>query len=297
MIAKIARKKTLYLLTLPVVLYYLIFHYIPMFGIVIAFKTYNPILGFFASPWTGFNHFISFFQSMYFSRVVKNTLLINFLQLVFAFPAPILLALFLNELKSESFKRLVQTVTYLPHFISLIVICGMVVDFVAKNGVINDVVVLLGGERANLLLNETYYRQVYLISGIWQSIGWGSIIYLAALAGINSELYEAAEIDGAGRLKKCFHVTLPGIVPTIVVMLILQIGSMMSEGPEKTLLLYNPTNYEVSDLISTFVYRKGLIENNFSYSAAIGLFNSAINFTLLVAANKASRSLTDNGLW
>lgn len=290
-------RKWLYILSGFVITYYLVFHYAPMYGVLIAFKDYKVAKGFMGSPWAGLKNFESFFGSMYFTRVVGNTLVLNLLGLLFGFPAPILLALLLNELKAKKFKKLTQTITYIPHFISMVVICGMIVDFVSQKGVINDLISFFGGSRQNLLLNEAHYRTVYIVSGIWQGVGWGSIIYLAALTGINSELYEAAAIDGAGRLKQCLHVTLPGILPTIVVMLILNIGRMLSEGPEKTLLLYNPTNYAVSDIISTFVYRKGLVENNYGYASAVGIFNSVINCTLLVASNQVSKKLTESSLW
>lgn len=294
---EIKKNKHLYIISLPIIAYYVIFHYAPMYGIIIAFKNYNPGKGFLESHWVGLSHFEKFFKSVYFFRVLKNTLIINFLQLIFGFPAPILLALLLNELKNEPFKRLTQTITYIPHFISLIVVCGMIVDFVSKNGIVNDIIAFFGGEKASLLMKEEYYRPIYIISGIWQGAGWGSIVYLAALTRINIELYEAAIIDNAGRWKQFVHITAPGIMPTIIIMLILNIGNMLSEGPEKTLLLYNPANYEVSDIISTFVYRIGLVDNNFSYSTAVGLFNSVVNFTLLVLANKVSRKVSESSLW
>lgn len=286
-----------YLLFLPVFIWYFVFHYVPMYGIIISFKNYSPALGFLGSPWVGLKHFKDFFDSYYFLRLIKNTLSISICSLVFVFPAGIILALLLNEVKSNKYKRVVQTITYLPHFVSLVVICGIIRNFVAEDGVINDIIAAFGGERANLLNMPQYYVPIYIISAIWQGVGWGSIIYLAALSGIDTELYEAASIDGAGRLRQLWHITLPGITPTIVTMFIIAVGGIMSVGYEKVLLLYNPAIYDVSDVISTFVYRKGLLENNYSYSSAVGLFTSLINFILVMSSNWLSRKLTERSLW
>lgn len=284
-------------MALPVLAWYVLFQYVPMYGLIIAFKDFNPMKGILASDWTGLDHFSSFFNSYYAWRVIRNTLLINTYQLVFGFPAPIILALLLNELRSIRYKKLVQTITYLPHFVSLVVICGMITDFLSLNGVINDIIVLFGGERTSFLLHMQYFRSVYTITGIWQSIGWSSIIYLAALSGIDQELYDATSIDGAGRWKQMLHVTLPGIAPTIIILFILNIGRMMSEGFEKIILLYNPNTYETADIISSFVYRRGLVESNYSFSAAVGLFNSVINLTLILTANRISRKVNETSLW
>ncbi|PZE20440.1 sugar ABC transporter permease [Paenibacillus xerothermodurans] len=291
------RNKYVYLMMLPGILYYIIFQYVPMYGATIAFKQFTPAAGIWGSEWVGFKHFEAFFQSYYFIRIIKNTLLINFYSLLFGFPAPIILALLLNELRKQWFKRTVQTLTYLPHFVSVMVICGLIVDFTAKNGLINDIIVWFGGSRDNLLLNGELFRTIFVSSGIWQEIGWSSIIYLAALSGIDQELYDAAKIDGAGRWKQALNVTLPGIMPTIIILLILRIGHMMDVGFEKVILLYNPSTYETADVISSFVYRKGLVDASYSYSAAIGLFNSLINFILLIGANKLSRKFSDSSLW
>lgn len=293
----IVKYRYLYLMALPVLAYYLLFHYVPMYGATIAFKDFIPTKGILGSEWIGFTHFIDFFKSYYFGRILRNTILINVYQLIFAFPAPIILALLLNELQGKYFKRLVQTATYLPHFISLIVICGIVLDFTGRYGVINDIIELFGGERNNLLLNEKNFRSIYIISEIWQHLGWNTIIYLAALTAINPELYEAASIDGAGRFRKAIAITIPGIMPTIITLFILQMGKMMNVGFEKIILLYNPQIYETADVISSFIYRKGLIDFSYSYSAAVGLFNSAINFLLIVCANKISRKVSSTGLW
>lgn len=289
--------KILYLMILPIVAYYLIFHYGPMYGLQIAFKKYTPGAGIWGSPWVGFKHFTSFFNSYYFWRLLRNTFLINFYELIFSFPIPIIFALLLNELRQERFKKTVQTVSYLPHFISLVVICGIVTDFVASDGLINDAIAFFGGERTPLLQKPGLFRTIYISSGVWQGMGFRSIIYIAALSSIDQEIYEAATIDGANRFQRVWHITIPGIAPTIVILLILNIGSMLSVGFEKILLLYNPAIYETADVISTFVFRKGLENYEFSYSAAVGLFNSIVNFTLLFIANNVSRRVTQYSLW
>ena len=268
-----------------------------MYGAIIAFKQYAPAKGVLGSPWVGFDHFVRFFSSHSFWRIFRNTFLISFYSLLFGFPAPIILALLLNELKNEKFKRTVQTISYLPHFISLVVVAGMIKDFTVTDGIINDFIELFGGERVPILQKAELFRPVYIISGIWQEIGWGSIIYLAALSGISQELYEAAMIDGAGRFKQVIHVTIPGIAPTIIIMLILRIGQLMNVGYEKIILLYNPSTYETADVISSYVYRVGLLEFSWSYSAAVGLFNSVVNFILVIAANWVSRRVTETSLW
>lgn len=291
------KNKFIYLMALPVLVYYIIFHYGPMYGLIIVFKNFSPGRGILGSQWVGLQWFQDFFNSYYFVRLLRNTLLINLLNLIFAFPAPIILALLLNELRNEKFKKTIQTVTYLPHFISLVVICGMIHDFTARDGVINSIIAFFGGEQSTMLLRPELFRSIYIISGIWQGVGWGSIIYLAALAGIDPELYQASVIDGANRWKQAWHITLPGIFPTIIILLIMRIGSMMSLGHEKIILLYNSSIYETADVISSFVYRKGLLEANYSYSAAIGLFNSVINFILVITANWISRKATETSLW
>lgn len=291
------RNKSLYLMVLPVIAYFIIFKYVPMYGASIAFKNFSPALGITGSPWIGFDHFTRFFHSVSFWRVLKNTFLLSLYSLFWGFPAPIILALLLNELKIKRFKSSVQTITYLPHFISLVVIIGLLKDFSITNGLINDIIVFFGGERMPLLQKPEYFRTLYITSGIWQEIGWGSIIYLAALAGIDQQLYEAAMIDGANRWKQTLHVTLPGISSTIVILLILRIGRLLSVGFEKIILMYNPATYEVADVISTYVYRVGLLEFSWSYSTAIGLFNSILNFTLLISANKISKKFSESSLW
>lgn len=291
------RNKIIYLMLAPVVIYYLIFHYQPMYGVIIAFKNYLPNKGIIGSSWIGFKHFTDFFKSRYFLRILRNTLILGVYSVGFSFPIPIIFALLLNELTSIRFKKTIQTITYLPHFISLVVVCGMIVDFSSSTGLFNNILAYFGKPPQLFLMMPKYYRSIYIASGIWQNFGWGSIIYIAAIAGVDQELYEASYIDGAGRIRQTISVTIPGILPTIVIMLILRMGSFMSIGYEKTLLLYNSVTMDVADIISTFVYRKGLLEANYSYSAAVGLFNNIINCTLLISVNKISRKLTENSLW
>ena len=280
------QNRTLYLLVLPVLLFYVLFAYKPMYGALIAFKDYTPALGFADSPWVGFDNFKRFFDGIYFGRLMKNTILLSFYNLIFGFPAPVILALLLNEVRNQKFKRLTQTITYLPHFISMIVVAGMITNFCMTTGVINDIIAFFVGEATPLLQTPKYYRTIYVVSSIWQQVGWGSIIYLSALTGVDSQLYEAAAIDGAGKWKQMLHVTLPGIAPAIVVMLLMKIGQLMSMGHEKTILLYNPSTYETADIIASYVYRVGLIDQDWSYSTAIGLFNSVINLVLIILANR-----------
>lgn len=293
----IRQNGSLYLLILPLLAFYTLFCYVPMYGALIAFNNYQPKAGILGSEWVGLKHFHDFITNPYFWRILKNTLVISFSTLIFAFPAPIVLALLINELKGKWFPRVVQTISYLPHFISLVVVCSMIKEFTMNNGIISDLFALFGMERQNMLNNPSLFVPIYVLSDIWQGIGWGSIIYLAALTGIDQSLYEAARIDGAGRWKQTLYVTIPGILPTVVTMLILRIGGLMNVGYEKIILLYNPVTYETADVISSFVYRKGILERGYSYSAAVGLFNSVINCILLFFANWVSRRLNNTSLW
>ena len=285
------------LMILPVFAFYIIFHYGPMYGLQIAFRDYNPVDGVTGSPWVGFRHFISFFNNFYFGRLIRNTLLISVETLVFGFPAPIIFAILLNEIRTSWYKRTLQTLSYLPYFISTVVRCGIIVNFTRSDGVINDIVAAFGGQRKTMLQYPQYFRPVYVISGIWQSLGWNSIIYLAAISGIDMQLYEAAKIDGAGRFAQVFHVTIPSIAPTIIILFILRMGSMFSVGSDKVLLLYNSATYETADVISTYVYRRGILDGDFSFSAAVGLFNSLINFFLIIVTNKISSMVSETSLW
>ena len=260
------RNRSLYVLVLPVVIFYILFNYKPIYGAIIAFQDYVPRLGISGSEWVGLANFKRFFSDIYFGRLMKNTLLLSVYDILFGFPAPIILALLLNEIHNKFFKNVTQTITYLPHFISMIVVCGMLTDFSLSTGLFNDIIEFFGGERHPLLQDPKLYRTIYIASGIWQQVGWGTIIYLSALAGVDSQLYEAAEIDGATKWKQTLHVTLPGIAPTIITMFILKIGKLMSMGYEKTILLYNPSTFETADIISSYVYRIGLLEQDWSYS-------------------------------
>lgn len=285
------------LMILPVVIYLIVFAYKPMYGIQIAFRKFKPTKAIIDCTWVGLKYFKQFFQDPYFYRTLRNTILISIQQIVFGFPVPILFALIINEVRVKWLKKAVQTISYMPHFISTVIICGMITKFCQSNGVFNDIIVFWGGERSNLLSRSELFYPIYILSGIWESVGWSSIIYLAALSGIDQEQYEAARIDGAGRLQQMWYITLPGLAPTVSMLLILNIGSILSVGYEKILLLYQPLTYEVADVISTYTYRRGIIDGDFSYSTAVGLFNSAVNLFFLLLANKVSKKLGQSGLF
>lgn len=292
-----SKNKTLYLLFVPVLVWYLIFQYGSMAGLFIAFEDYKPKLGIFHSPFVGLKHFKAFFSDYYFKRVLGNTIKIAFSTLIFSFPAPIILALLINEIKSKRFSKFVQTVTYIPHFVSVVVVVAIVSDLTSSTGPITTFLSHFGVAKAAMLNNSHYFLPLYIISGIWQNIGWNSIIYLSALTSIDAELYEAAKIDGAGKIRQLLSVTIPGLIPQIVVMLILQVGKMFNVGYEKIILMYNPLTYEVADVISTYVYRNGLVNMNWSYSAAVGFFNSVVCFLLVWLTNKFSKKVSGNSLW
>lgn len=293
----LVNNKWAYAMLLPVLAYFVVFHYVPVYGALIAFKDFNPASGMAGSEWVGLDWFKQFFNGLYFNRLMLNTLMLNVYDVLLGFPAPIVLALLMNELTSLRFKQFVQTVTYLPHFISVVVVSGMVLDFLARDGVLTNMLVALGATPDAVMNNPDWFRRIYVGSEIWQSIGWGSIIYLASLAGINPSLYEAARIDGANRWQQLLHITLPGLLPITMTLLILRLGQLMSVGFEKIILLYNPSTYETADVISTYVYRHGILDANYSYAAAVGLFNSAIALVLLVAANALSRRWSGNSIW
>lgn len=291
------KNKWKYIMILPVIIYIAVFCYKPMYGVIIAFKNFRPAVGIMDSPWVGLKHFITFFNDYNFWRILKNTFSISALSILFGFPAPILLALLINEIRNTKFKRAVQTISYMPYFISMVIICGLIKTFCQSDGIITDLVVALGGERFNLLASKNWFYPIYIISNIWQNIGWDSIIYLAALAGIDQEQYEAARVDGAGRIRQIISVTLPGLMPTITILFILKMGNILNVGFEKILLLYSPTTYEVADVISTYVYRIGILDANFSYSTAIGLFNSVVNIIFLLLTNALSKKMNNSGLF
>ena len=287
----------LYLMMTPVILYYLVFKFGPMFGVSIAFMDYKPAKGFLGSQWVGFKHFINFFTNYYFGRLMLNTVRISVCSLL-TFPAPIILALLLNELKSPRFAKWTQTITYIPHFISTVVICGIIVKLTSSTGGITAILhTIFGIEKESLLNHSENFLPIYVLSGIWQSIGWSSIIYLSALACIDQELYDAAKVDGAGRLKQVLYVTIPCLIPTIIIMLILKMGNIFDVGYEKVMLLYNPSIYNTADVINTYVYRKGMIDAQYSYSAAVGLFNSVVSLFLVTVTNKISKKVSGNSLW
>ncbi|NLL35628.1 MAG: sugar ABC transporter permease [Clostridiales bacterium] len=287
----------IYVMALPMIVYFIVFNYVPMLGIVMAFQRFSPRHGYFKSPWIGLQNFRDFFGSYYFLRLLRNTFLISFLSLLFAFPAPVIFALLLNEVRNRYFKKTVQTISYMPHFISMVVIAGLIRDFTDTDGLITMMVAALGGQQRNLLSDPSLFRTIYVGSEIWQGIGFNSIIFLAALSAVDQELYEAAIIDGAGRWKQTLHITIPSIAPTIIIMLILRMGSLFSVGFEKIILLYTPMTYETADVISSFTYRKGLLEANYGYSTAVGLFNSVINFSMLLVANFFSRKYSETSLF
>lgn len=288
----------LYLFLLPAIIVLILFSYWPIYGIQIAFRDYKPKLGFTESDWVGLKHFKRFFESTYFAVVMKNTLKLSIIQLVAGFPLPIIFALLLNSMPGKRYRKLIQTVTYAPNFISIVVLCGMVILFLSPRvGVFNLIIEMFGGNKVNFMADPKYFRTIYVVSGIWQSMGWNSIIYFAALSGVSPELHEAAIMDGASKFKRILHVDLPGITPTIVILLILSFGSLMSVGFEKVFLLQNDQNIATSETIATYVYKMGLVNNDTSFSTAIGLFNSVINLVLLSTVNFISGKLSDNSLW
>lgn len=285
------------LLILPII-YYVIFKYGPMVGNIIAFRKYVPGGSMYGSEWIGLKYFKIFITDPTFWQVFKNTLMISGLSLIIGFPFPIIFALLLNELKGTRFKKFVQTASYLPYFLSTVVVAGMIMQLLSpSSGIINSVIKHFTGNTIDFLAKPEWFRTIYISSGIWQGLGWGAILYLASLSGISMELYEAAKIDGANRWKQTLHVTIPGILPTIVILLTLNIGGLLSVGYEKVLLLYNPLTYSTADVLSTYLYRMGLESNNFSYATAIGLFESIIGLILITIANKVSRKLSDTSLW
>lgn len=292
------RSKYLWLLFLPCLLYYLIFKYAPMFGLVITFKNYNVFKGIWASDWVGLKYYRMFFGNPDFWVLMRNTFLLGFYKLLFGFPAPIILALLMNEVRNAVFKRWVQTFSYLPHFISNVIVASMVIMFLSPTGgIINQLITSLGGKPVNFMMEPGLFRPIYVLSEIWQHIGWETIIFLAALTAVDTQLYEAAGIDGAGRWRKLWHVTLPGIAPTIMIILILDIGKVLEIGFEKVFLMYNPAIYDTADIISTYVYRVGMEQGNFSYASSIDLFMGVISFIFIFSANFISRRLGGTSLW
>lgn len=298
MLKHIRRDRELLLLFIPCILFYVIFRYGPLYGLIIAFKDYSVFTGVLGSDWVGLKHFIKFFGNQDFWMLFRNTLLLGFYTLVFGFPFPILLAVLLNEVRVQWFKKSVQTLSYLPAFISVVIISSMIIDFLSPtNGLLNQLLAALGFEKKYFLADSGWFRPIYVISEIWGTVGYESIIYLAAIAGISPTLYEAARVDGATRFHMIRHITIPGLMPTMLIMFILKTGSMIRVGYEKVLLLYNPMTYNVADVFSTYVYRKGLLESNYSYAAAVGMFEALVAMVMLLGANAVSRKIGGKGLW
>ncbi len=292
-----SKHKAYYILILPAVVYVAIFSYVPMYGIQIAFKNFRGSLGIWDSPWVGFKHFLDFFATYNFWELIGNTLILSLYSLACSFPIPIIVALILNEL-SPKVKKVSQTILYAPHFISLVVMIGMISAMFSKNsGVINTFLEALGLERYYFLGEPEAFRHMYVWSGIWQGMGWSSIIYIAALSGVDQSLHEAAEIDGASRIQRIIHINLPCIMPTIIIVLIMAIGNIASVGHEKVFLLQNDLNVEVSEIISTYVYKRGIVSGNYSFSTAVGLFNNVVNVTLILIANAISRKFSETSLF
>ncbi|MEK3724604.1 ABC transporter permease [Paenibacillus sp. FSL H8-0034] len=294
---KLRKSQYLYAMFVLPFIYFLIFHYAPMIGNMMAFQDYSIIKGVFHSPWAGLKYFKQFLYEPYFWKVLRNTLMLNLYALIFYFPAPIIFAILLNELRSSLFKRFIQTVTYVPHFLSTVVIAGMIVNFVSISGLFNQLIVHFGGEAQTFLALPEWFRTIYISSEIWQGMGWNSIIYLAALASIDPGLYEAATIDGANRWHKIRHITLPGLATVATILLLLTIGHMLSVGFEKIILLYSGPTYETADVLQTYVYRRGLIDADFSFAAAVGIFQSVISLVLIVVANQAAKKIQGASLF
>jgi len=295
---RLHRDRVLVLFIIPAIVYYSVFAYAPMFGLQIAFKNYKVMHGIWGSEWVGFMWFEQFFSSVYFWRLIRNTVLISFYSIAIGFPIPIIFALLVNEIQHQKFKKLVQTISYLPHFISTVVVVTMMQMLLSvSDGPINQLVYQLTGERINFMSSPKWFRPLYVGSGIWQNFGWNSIIYLAAITGVDPDLYEAAYIDGSNRWKNMWYITLPCIMPTVITLLILRMGSIMSVGYEKIILMYNEATYEVADVISTFTYRRGIQNSDYSFASAVGFFNSIINFAILTIVNKISKNATEISLW
>jgi putative aldouronate transport system permease protein len=299
MMNKIWKDKSIYLILLPGIIYFVVFHYFPMYGAIIAFKDFRVTAGIFGSKWVGLKNFIDFFHHPSFRVVLTNTLLISLYKIMFGFPAPIILALLLNEVKQEVYKRYIQTISYLPHFLSWVVIAGLAAKmFSPSSGVVNGFIKSLGFQPIYFMAEPRYFRTILVLTDIWKEIGWGSIIYLAALSGVDPQLYEAATVDGASKWKQLWNITIPSIAPTIVIMFILRVGGVMNAGFEQVYMMYSPNVYAVSDIIDTFVYRSGLESAKYSFATAIGLFKSVIGFSLILITNRLSKLIDENnGLW
>ncbi|KQO17643.1 sugar ABC transporter permease [Paenibacillus sp. Leaf72] len=298
LIRLVKRDKYLLLMFSPIFIYYLVIMYFPMPGVIMAFKNFTPGKGIFSGDWVGLKWFIQFYDSIYFWRLLRNTFLLAFLPLLFGFPIPILFAICVVEIKNRAFKRFAQTITYLPHFISTVVIAGMLINFLSPtDGIVNILLEKIGLEPINFMMEPGWFRTIFTSSDIWQSFGFSSIIYIAAIMSIDPEMYDSGKIDGVNKFQELWHLTLPSIKPTIIILLLLSLGGIMSVGFEKVYLLYNAATYETGDVLSTYVYRMGIIGQNYSFATAIGVFNSIITFILVFAANQLTRRATNMSLW
>lgn len=296
-VRRFVQQRWLVLMTVPALATIIIFHYFPLYGIIVAFKNYKPAFGILGSDWVGLRYFEQFFQNAFAWRIIRNTLFLSLYSFIFSFPAPIVLALLLNEVQNQPFKKVVQTISYLPHFISTVIMIGLLKNITAMDGIINRAIEWFGGTSITFMSRPEWFRTLYIASGIWQGVGWGTIIYLAALSGVAPELYEAAVIDGANRWQQAWNVTLPSILPTVIVLMILNIQGILNSDTEKILLMYNAQVFETADVIGTYVYREGIESSRFSYSAAVGLMTSALSLLLVVMANKISKTITEYSLW
>ncbi|WP_099355603.1 ABC transporter permease [Fredinandcohnia onubensis] len=296
-VRRILNSYQLYLFLLPALVYFIVFHYVPMYGVLIAFKDFIATQGIMGSPWVGLKHFERFFDSYQFWTLIKNTFSLSILQLIIGFPLPIIIALMMNQIRSKKYKSFVQTVVYAPHFISVVVLAGMIYVFFSNNGLINSLIMLFGGESISFMAKPEWFKPLYIGSGVWQETGWAAVVYLAALAGTSPELHEAAVMDGANKWQRILHVDIPAIMPIAVILLILQVGNIMNIGFEKAYLLQTPLNQPAAEIIPTYVYKMGLQQAQYSFAAAVGLFNSVINLVLLVAVNKFAKKISGQGLW
>ncbi|MCU6712673.1 ABC transporter permease subunit [Paenibacillus sp. J5C_2022] len=294
----VRRDWDLYLMLIPGILFLLLFKYTPMYGIVIAFKDFNIFDGLKASPWVGWTNFERLFSSPDFGVVFRNTLIISLYKIVFLFPLPIVVAILMNEIRNMIFKRSIQTVVYLPHFLSWVIVSGLFIDLLSTDGgIVNRIIVSLGGEPIRFFMDTDVFRSVLVTSAGWKEVGWSTIIYLASIASIDPQLYEAAKIDGAGRFRQIMHITLPGLIPVIILMFILRLGHILEAGTEQILVMYNSLVYSVADVIGTYVYRIGLGQQDYSFSTAVGLFDSVVGLFLILTGNYLSRKFLQRGLW
>lgn len=290
--------KYLIILVLPCVIFYILFKYIPMWGVLISFKKYSPFKGFWGSSWVGLQHFVTFFSGPFWVRTISNTLILSIYSILWGFPLPIIFALILNDVTNVKFKKLVQSVSYMPHFLSTVIVVSLFYMFLSPStGPVQKVFASMGYDKVDIFAQAKYFRTIYISSGIWQSVGWGAIIYLAALTGIDPTLYESATIDGASKFQQLKYITLPSIAPTIITMLLLRLGSVLGVGFEKAYLLQNDANHAASDVLETYVYRMGISGANYSYGTAIGLLTSVINLIFIIAFNKISKKVSETSLW